>query len=600
MSLVSELKRRNVFRAAIAYLATSWLLLQIGETLLPVYGFGDAAIRLVVAALAICFIPTVAIAWLFELTPDGLKRESEVDRTESITHLTGQKLDRMIIVVLALAIFYFAFDKFVITEFRLENARQEGRVESLVESFGKKSIAVLPFLDMSPAGDQEYMSDGVAEELLNLLAKVPDLRVISRSSSFSFKGAGVSVPNLAARLNVSYVLEGSVRKSGDRVRITAQLIEARSDTHLWSETFERELVDIFAIQDEIAERVVDKLEVTLLGTSPKARQTSPETYALFLQARYLHEQPTDDSYMRALDYYKAAVEQDATYVPAWVWLAALYDDNANGFDMSYEEVGRLAHDAIDRALAIDPDDPLALGMSAIIIAAWDQDLETATARIQRAVDLDPTNPILLRWAALFMPAIGKYDDAVRINEYLLSRDPVGNITTINLAVSYIDIGQYDKAIEICEIQMSVITWASPCRVRLTIAYAYSGDGDSALEQLELIDSPIARLRLAPLVYHTLGDKDKFDTALAALHDSYDSENPRATNRLAMAYAFVGDVDTAFYWLERALDEGAFNLLPDDMDYANLHDDPRWEPLMAKAGLSADALAGITLNVVLPN
>ena len=193
MSLVSELKRRNVFRAVIAYLAASWLLLQITETLLPVYGYGDAAIRLVVAALAIGFIPVVAFAWLFELTPDGLKLESEVDRTESITHLTGQKLDRVIIVVLALAIFFFAFDKFVVSDLRLEAAREEGRTEALVESLGEKSIAVLPFLDMSPAGDQEYMSDGVAEELLNLLAKVRDLRVISRSSAFS----SVSTPTVA-------------------------------------------------------------------------------------------------------------------------------------------------------------------------------------------------------------------------------------------------------------------------------------------------------------------------------------------------------------------------------------------------------------------
>ena len=384
------------------------------------------------------------------------------------------------------------------------------------------------------------------------------------------------------------------------MRITAQLIEARSDTHVWSQTFDRELDDIFAIQDEIAEIVVDRLEVTLLEGPPEARQTHPEAYALYLQGRLFHERPMADSYKRAREKYLAALEIDDSYVPAWVWLAALYDDNSHGFGMSHLEVGRLAKQAIDRALEIDPNDPLALGMSAIIIQAWEDDLKLATERIQRAVDLDPANPVLLRWAGLFMPGLGKYEDAVRISEYLLERDPVGTIATINMAFAYVHSGRYADAIRVCELQMSVIDWPSPCRVRLTIAYAYSGDGQSALEQWELVESEIARLRLAPLVYHTLGDKVRFEAAMAALHDSYNRDNPAATNRLAMAYAFVGDADNAFHWLDRALDEDAFNLTPNDMDYANLHDDPRWEPLMARAGLSPEALSDITLDVKLPN
>ncbi len=240
MSLYAELKRRNVLRVGTAYVVVAWLVIQVAETIFPLFGFDDTPARIVVIVLAIGFVPTLILAWIFELTPEGLRKEADVDRSESITPRTAKKLDRMIMVVLALGLAYFSFDKFVLSESReadiAEQARQEGRSEALVESYGEKSIAVLAFDDMSPASDQEYLSDGIAEELLNLLAKIPELRVISRSSAFSYKGKDVKLTQVAEELNVAHILEGSVRKAGNRIRITAQLIEARSDTHLWSET----------------------------------------------------------------------------------------------------------------------------------------------------------------------------------------------------------------------------------------------------------------------------------------------------------------------------------------------------------------------------
>lgn len=599
MSLVSELQRRNVLRVVIAYLAVAWLLLQVAETLLPVYGFGDGAIRIVVTVLGIGLIPAVIFAWVFELTPEGLKKETEVDRGHSITRATGKKLDLAIIGVLVLAIMYFAFDKFVLSDFRVESARQQARTAALVESYGDKSIAVLPFLDMSAAGDQEYMSDGIAEELLNLLAKVQQLRVISRSSAFSFKGKSIDVPSIAKQLNVAYILEGSVRKSDQTIRITTQLIEARSDTHLWSETYERELDDIFAIQDEIAKAVVGELKVALLGEVPKARETDPEAYELFLQARSLHEQPAGDSFVRAFEFYKAALEIDEAYVPAWVWLAALYDDTVRSSGLPYDEVGRLAREAIQRALEIDPNDAMALGMSGIIIEAWDNDMVTAGARMQRALELDPNNPILLRWAGLLLNAIGRYEEAVRVNEYLLSRDPVGRITRINLASSYLNTGRFEGAIDLCKIQVAVNSEDVPCRYRLILAYLYSGDGQSALQNLEQLGSPSARSRLAPMVFHALGRQEDFESALAELHNQYRNGIKYLANQIALVYAFSGDVDAAFEWMERAIDDEVAKYSPNEAEFASLHDDPRWDVLMKKAGTSQETLDAIVLEVNLP-
>ena len=281
MSFLRELKRRNVLRFGAAYIAVSWLVVQVAETLFPLFGMDESAARNVVVVLAIGLVPALVFAWVFEVTPEGLRKENEVQRGESITARTGRRLDRFIIIALALAITYFAVDKFVLSPQResvqarlqaeqlataTEQAREQGRIDALVEAFGERSIAVLPFVDMSPGEDQEYFSDGISEELLNLLARVPELRVISRTSAFSYKNRDVKVTEVAEELDVNHVLEGSVRISGDRVRITAQLIDARSDSHIWSENYDRTLDDIFGIQDEIAAAVVERLKVTLSTT----------------------------------------------------------------------------------------------------------------------------------------------------------------------------------------------------------------------------------------------------------------------------------------------------------------------------------------------
>jgi TolB-like protein len=367
MSLFAELKRRNVFRVGAAYVVAAWLLIQVAETIFPLFGYGDTPARIVVVVLAIGLVPTMIFAWAFELTPEGLKRESEVDRSQSITPHTAKKLDRIIMVSLALALGYFAFDKFVLDPQRdsaseaqkvteVEQARQAGRTEALVESYGDKSIAVLPFVNMSDDAGNEYFSDGISEELLSLLAKLPELRVISRSSAFSFKGKDIAIPEIARQLNVAHILEGSVRKSGNTLRITAQLIEARSDTHLWSETWDRPLDDIFAIQDEIAATVVEQLKITLLGAVPRVQETDPEAYALYLQARHLWRQVTAEALEQSKALFEQSLAIDPDYAAAWVGLARNYTYQA-GVDLllTYEEGYTLAREALEKALAINPD-----------------------------------------------------------------------------------------------------------------------------------------------------------------------------------------------------------------------------------------------------
>ena len=398
MSLIAELKRRNVIRVGAAYVVASWLVIQVVETIFPVYGLSDAAIRFAITALAVGFIPAVIFAWVFELTPEGLKRGQDVDHSASKSTETGKKLDKAIIVVLVLAVGYFAFDKFILSGSReqaiAEAAREEGRAESIIEAFGENSIAVLPFVDMSSDKDQEYMSDGIAEELLNLLTKVPKLRVVSRSSAFFFKYKDIDIPTVAQKLNVAYILEGSVRTAGDQLRITAQLIDATSDSHVWSETYDRQLENVFDIQDEIANAVVDELKVQFLGGDLQSIRFDEEAYRLVLQARYLWYRRAPGDEEQALALYEHALEIDPTSAPAWTGLSVALAAHALDGRIDSEQGFARAHEAAEKALELGPnlaDAHIRMAQANLRAKLYDEAVEN----MRIAYELDPDSPLVL-------------------------------------------------------------------------------------------------------------------------------------------------------------------------------------------------------------
>ncbi len=284
------------------------------------------------------------------------------------------------------------------------------------------SIAVLPFVDMSSGKDQEYFSDGISEELLNLLAKIPQLQVTARTSSFSFKGKEIAIPEIARTLHVANVLEGSVRKAGGSVRITAQLIDASTDTHLWSQTYDRKLDDIFAIQDEIAADVVKQLQVTLLGAAPKVITTDPETYALYLQGVQIARQGGAEAYKQAEALDRRVLATDPNYVPAWVALALNLSRQAELGLLPMAEGYADARKAAEKALAIDPNyapAPALLGY----ISTGENDLAGAAQHLRRALALDPTDVDVLRLSAVLLRLLGRADEALMLIESVVRRDP---------------------------------------------------------------------------------------------------------------------------------------------------------------------------------
>jgi TolB-like protein/Tfp pilus assembly protein PilF len=440
MSLFNELKRRNVIRVAMAYVVASWLIIQVVETILPAFGYSDVAIRYIVIILAILFIPILVFSWAFEVTPEGLKREVDVVREHSITRFTGKKLDRIIMVLLALALGYFAFDKFVLDPVEdvqiAESAHQEGRSEAFTESFGDKSIAVLPFVNMSDDASNEYFSDGISEELLNLLSRIPELRVISRSSAFSFKGKDFDIPTIATQLNVAHILEGSVRKDGNRVRITAQLIEARSDNHLWSESYDRELSDIFAVQDEISAAITRALKERLgfkVETAPRVTAAAiTEAHDAYLRGRYLVVQRTTATIEGAVREFEKAIALDPDYAHAHaelaIAIALLTLDNYGDLALN-EVISRATHHA-ERSMALDP--KLAAAQAATGFLFHNQsEYEEALTHYEQAIQLNPSYSIVYTWMGNVFNRLGLYEEEFSVKETALKLNPLSNVAHYN-------------------------------------------------------------------------------------------------------------------------------------------------------------------------
>ena len=595
MSLFNELKRRNVLRVGAAYIVAAWLVIQVVETLFPVYGLSDAAIRIVVAILGVGFIPVLAVAWVFELTPEGLKRDSDVDRAEPGTTEARKRFDRVILVVLALALGYFAFDKFVLTPQQqaedlataTEEARREGRSQARVQSYGDKSIAVLPFVNMSSDPEQEYFGDGIAEELLNRLAHIPQLRVISRQSAFSFKGTDIDIVTIAKKLNVAHILEGSVRWSGDTIRITAQLIEAGSDTHLWSETFDRPFVDIFAIQDEVAAEVVKQLRLTLLDGASRATRVNPQAYALYLQAQQILTMQREDEYPKAMALLERALEISPNYVDALVLLAHHQDEPEAG-------------ETLDRILTLDPDNPTVKSWMATDLWTQDSDLAGAARLLEEAADSDPYHPFVLFSSARLAAASGKTDLAIRLGEYIAARDPLFFWAQLNLAQVFFKAGRIEEALRQYETAVSINENVGAVRWKFGLARLVAGDPEMALAEFERerYEDPVYRLHGLALAYHDLGQEEKSAATLRELTEMTEEYWPWG---LARANAWIGNADETFRFLEAAAEPnlGQLGGLATHPLFQKLHEDPRWLAFLSSIGQTPGQLAAFKFNVEPP-
>jgi TolB-like protein/Flp pilus assembly protein TadD len=588
LQLFQELQHRNVFRVAIGYVVSSWLLVQVADLVLENIGSPDWVMQTIMLVLVLGFPVVVFFSWAYEVTPEGIKRESEIDRSQSIRHHTGRKLDRAIVAVLVLALGYFAYDKFVVGPQRaselVEGMKQavteQAAVATDVPAEPDNSIAVLPFVNMSSDEEQEYFSDGLSEELLNLLAKIPELHVAARTSSFSFKGKDLEVTEIASRLKVAHVLEGSVRKHGKQLRITAQLIQADNGYQLWSETYDRQLDNIFEIQEDIAVAVVDALKITLLGEAPKTRKTDTAAYQLFLEGQYLKRQISRDSLFKAIEAFKQAVEIDPTYAPAWAEMADTYMWVGSSEKISPGEIRALADQAIEKAISIDPDYAFAYYVRGISWIFTKREFNRGVEDFEHALALEPDNAFLIAAMGKGAFVTGQFDLAIAQYQKALALEPIVPEFYWFIGKAYLSSGRLDEA-EASFRKLLDLSPESYGSGDLWETLLLKGELEAALEQLSGLN--YANNGPFSITHYALGNSEKADEYLAKLIETAADSNPYA---IAQVYGYRGDKDKTFEWLNNMLEKGDYfpTFMLGDRALYSVHSDSRWPDLLEELGL----------------
>jgi TolB-like protein/Flp pilus assembly protein TadD len=463
------------------------------------------------------------------------------------------------------------------------------------------SIAVLPFVNMSRDEENEYFADGLSEELLNVLAKIRGLRVASRTSAFSFKGKGVDIPTVAQKLNVATVLEGSVRKSGKRVRITVQLIEVASDSHLWSETYDRELEDIFAVQDDIAQSVVKELRRALLGEpagtaagkssaaddvrqAATGRSDNPEAFQLYLQGKFFGERTTQVDTDKAIDLFRRALAIDPNFSLAWAGLSRTHQTQAGyGFAPINEGFAR-ARDAAQHALRLTPD--LAEGHIelGLLLEGHDWNWSAADASFRRARELAPGDAHALSAAAGLAGLLGRPDEALELMRTVVALDPLSARAHRAMAHAWFQAGCLDEAAAAFQLAVDLSPNAGLSHAFLAITRLLQGRGEEGLALAQAESHDVFRNMAVAMIQHMLGNLPESDAALRALIEGF---GWTAAYQVTEVYAYRNEVENAFEWLERAYvqrDPGVAHSATDAL-LRPLHGDPRWRPFQEKMGFA---------------
>jgi TolB-like protein len=562
MNFIAELKRRNVIRMAGLYLVGAWLVVQVAGTLLPLFGAPDWVPRALVLLLAIGFVPALVVSWLFELTPDGLKRDSEVPAGASIAAHTGQRMDRLILGGLLAVVVLVAADRYWPRSAEPAAAPVGAEVSVPASSAGPatsapavaapaaptpaaNSIAVLPFVNMSADEDNAFFSDGITEELLNVLVRVDGLQVASRTSSFAFRDSDLGSRAIAGELRVSHLLEGSVRKSGNQVRITAQLIDAVNDRHLWSETYDRDLTDIFAIQDEIANAIVKALraELPVAGAAPvvqvQADTQNLTAYELYLEARemFIARRDLADS----VKMFERAVALDPAFARGWEGLAAAAAV-AEGWGVRDRDYSTLAKSAAERALALDP------GLSMPWAVLGQQflrnrpiDWAKALAMSDKALAVDPKNATAYLWRSVQWMHLGFFDKAAADQRACLALDPAYRNCTRWLAATKMHAGETDEAMAL--FVNGLAGGFVTNRAESFVAYLVRrGERTAALLLLNQMQTPTA---LMPLIVESIGSGKAHPGQASSLIERHAGGTELRFNQTvgtAYLYLWLGDFE----------------------------------------------------------
>jgi adenylate cyclase len=572
----AELKRRNVYKVAVAYAVVAWLLLQGASIILPSFEAPAWTMKVLILALAIGLPVAVVLAWAFEITPEGIVRADEVDPNKSITRKTGRKLTALIIVIAILSVGLFFFQK----SKRVTEAPSKTAAPTSVQSVNEKSVAVLPFDDLSAKHDQQFFGDGLAEELLNVLVQIDGLSVASRTSSFAFKGKNLSIPDIARTLGVAHIVEGSVRRVDNRLRVTAQLIDVATDRHLWSQTFDREVTDIFVIQDEIARSIADALKVRLgRAADKKAGTENVEAYELYLLGLYHWNQRTEDGLRKALDFFRRASERDPSFARAFAGLSMTYALLPGYASFDRDLANREALVAARKAVALDPKNAEAL--TALAQSYFDQaKIPQAVDAFDRAIAANPRYAVARHWKGITLTAVGRLAEGEAELRAARAIDPASLPLQSFLSVNLSQQGRLEEALAQA---LDLLRRAPDYRNGLHQAFVEAAMLGRAREYVGLLERYFRVIGEDPTLAGTIVDAIEKPalrpTAIAALEPVASRHGAGGKrNQMTALFALLKAEDQTLDLLEHP----EFERFAHSPLYDFLRGNPRYEALLAKA------------------
>jgi TolB-like protein/tetratricopeptide (TPR) repeat protein len=574
----AEVKRRNVYKVAIAYGAVAWLLTEVATQVFPFFEIPNWVVRLVVLVIIAGFPIAVVIAWAFELTPEGLKRTEIADAKYPLGRSPKRAWIYIVIIAGAISVGIFFLGRYTSPKQREAN------------ELPGKSIGVLPFVDLSQAKDQEYFCDGISEEILDALAKVEGLRVVARTSSFSFKGKNADVAQIAQKLNVENVLEGSLRREGNRIRITAQLINARNGFHIWSETFERELQGVFAVQDEITRSIVDALKIKLAVAPPAHAEQNTEAYDLYLQGLYFSNKSDEEQLRKALALFQHALDKDPTLSRAWTGIAKAWYWLADAY-LKPLEAYPAVESAATKALELNERDAEAHCYLSEAKRVLHWDLNGAERELKRALEIDANSSSAHLFSANLHLCSGDLDEVPREMHEAERLDPLSAIVSDLQASLYVNLDRLEDALS--AVRRTLTIDPNYIYVEPTVARVYREQGklDDALaiylKAREMTHEPTAGLAIT---YARLGRESEARRVLQQLIDKA-NRSYVAGEQIATVFVALDDHDEAFRWLNRAVDEHSANIISTRRELRPLHSDARFPELLRRMGIDPAKVLG---------
>jgi TolB-like protein/Tfp pilus assembly protein PilF len=584
----AELKRRNVYKVAVAYAVVGWLVMQVAATVVPALHLSDTITSAVVVLTLLGFPIALILAWAFELTPEGIKRAEDVPPSESITRKTGRKLTAVIVMVALIAAGLFAFQFLRGKSAATATAPAQPPVPAAASL--EKSIAVLPFENLSDEKSNAYFAEGIQDEILTRLAKVADLKVISRTSTQRFKSAPSDLREIARQLGVANILEGSVQRTGDQVRVNVQLINAFTDAHLWAEIYDRKLTDIFAVESEIAKTIADTLQAQLSRSEKIAIAKRPTVnaaaYELYLKGRYFWNKRTGDDLKTALDYFIQAVAADPNYAAAYAGqadAALLIPIYSAGKPEEYFPKAKAA-----ARRAIELDDSSAEGHTALgqLLCVDDLNFRESAREFERAIELNPNYATAHHWFSNgLLVAQGRFDEAIREARRAVELDPLSLIINADLGSTLIVARRYDEAIAQLRRTLALDNNFAYAHWNLGLAIYLKGDrpaGIAEFEKARAINPSPDVLGLLGRAYAEAGRKEEALQILKQLNETAQHGYVRHF-LLALISIGLGDKASAIKSLEENYhhDNGDLLWLKVDPLLDPLRDDPRFKELVAK-------------------